>query len=568
MDRREKLAEMLKEYDERYDPKLCLLGECCKQRGYHTNIKNGTWVHSAERSLMYAVALMDTGEYSRAADTAAAAVKLQETDTDSRYFGIWPYFYEEPVSEMSPPDPNSANFCSKMLLQLLIDYSDVLAEDLKESITNAVKNACCAIMRRDVEIQYTNVVLMDAYVTVIAGELFGDVTLFEFGKNKLKRFWAYTQSMGALNEYNSPNYNLLVARDIALFMRHVRDAEIKGILEEINDFVWRGIAEHFFVPLNEWAAPNARRYEDFLTEAQLSEVKAAARGEESDIIGLFAMRDRLECPVKYRKYFFEPQEKYIQRINSYGYMYPYFAFAQVNTTYMTKRYAIGSYNRSEMWNQIRPLQMFFGDADNKKSLRLRVLHDGYDFSSGLLHCVQHKNKLLGSIGFSTDRGDTHISIDTLKDGRFKASELAAVFEVTGDISYEAEEGRVYIHDESCNILIDVFDAGFGGENAEMRITRDGDKTMFAVVLYSGEEKEISLIEMEEAFCGFYMEVYESEPSPYHIEAIKRDSRLTALVQTEGVELKIENSIRPDLFSVSTMFDKQYINGGCIEDISR
>lgn len=568
MDRRDKLAEMLKEYDERYDSKLCLLGECCKQRGYHTNIKNGTWVHSAERSLMYAVALMDTGEYSRAADTAAAVVKLQETDKDSGYFGIWPYFYEEPVSEMSPPDPNSADFCSKMLLQLLIDYSDVLVEDLKESITNAVKNACCAIMRRDVEIQYTNVVLMDTYVTVIAGELFGDVTLLEFGKNKLTRFWAYTQSMGGLNEYNSPNYNLLVARDIALFMRQVRDAEIKGILEEINDFVWRGIAEHFFVPLNEWTAPNARRYEDFLTEAQLSEVEAAARGDESDIIGLFAMRDRLECPVKYRKSFFEPQEKYIQRINSYGYMYPYFAFAQVNTTYMTKRYALGSYNRSEMWNQIRPLQMFFGDADNKKSLRLRVLHDCYDFSSGLLHCVQYRNKILGSIGFSTDRGDTHISIDTLKDGRFKASELAAVFEVTGDISYEAKENRFYIHDESCNILIDVFDAGFGGENAEMRITHDGDKIVFAVVLYSGEEKEISLTETEEAFCGFYMEVYESVPSLYNIEATKRDSRLTALVQTEGVELKIENSICPELFSVSTMLDKQYINGERIEDISR
>ncbi len=568
MDCRQKLEELLKEYDSRYNPELHLLGEPCRQRGYHTNIKNGTWVHSAERSLMYAVALMDTGNYSRAEDIAAAAVDLQETDTDSEYFGIWPYFYEEPVSQMSPPDPNSANFCAKLLIRILIDYGGVIDAALKNSAEKAVCNACQAIMRRDVELQYTNVVLMDAYVTVIAGELFENEIFFQFGKEKLKKFWVYTQASGALNEYNSPNYNLLVARDIAQFMCRVKNTGVRDVLEEINDFVWKGIAEHFFVPLNEWAAPNARRYEDFLTNEQLSEIMAAAKGEDGGVSGLLAMHSRLKCPEKYRKYFFETEERYIQRINSFGYMYPYFAFAQVNTTYMTKEYVLGSFNRSEMWNQIRPLQMFFGDVEHKKSLRLRVLHDGYDFSSGLLHCVQDKNKILGSIGFSTDRGDRHVSIDTLRDGCFKASELSVSFELTGKAGYTIDGNKIYICDRECSILIDIFDAAFDGEAVKIKAEERDETTSFSVILYSGEEKQISLYDIKEAFCCFYMEVYHDKPSVYNIETSKKDERLTAAVKTDGMELKVENSIAPGLFCVSVMLDRQYINGKRIEDISR
>jgi hypothetical protein len=564
MDTMEKLKAILKEYDKRYDSELCLLGEVCHQRGYHTNIKNGTWVHSAERSLMYAIALLDTGNYETPPKIIDSAIALQETDGD--YAGVWPYFFEEPVSQMSPPDRNSADFCSKMLLQAMIDYAHIFSDEQRMRITSAIKNGCRAIMRRDVEIQYTNVTIMDAFVTVVSGELLNEKTFFEYGKNKLKRFWAYTQTMGALNEFNSPNYNLLIARDIALFMKQVKSKAILSLLEEINDFVWKSIAEHFFVPLKEWSAPNSRRYEDFLTDSQLYEIGAAAGVQlgGTEDVGLLALRNNAVCPKKYRKYFTNPEEKYIRRINSYGYMYPYFAFSQVNTTYMTNKYVLGSYNRSEMWNQIRPLQMFFGEE--KKSLRLRVLHDGYDFSSGLLHCVQHRNKILGAVSFSTDRGDTHVCIDTLKDGRFSAEKLSVTFEITGTVNHTLNEHKLFIYDNTCNILIDAFAGGFDGCTVENELTETQGGLSFSLVLYSGKRREFSLKEINEAFGAFYMEVYDENPSDYHTDYIQKNSWMTAKIRTEGHELKIENTVKPDLFSISAMLDKQYIDGKILEDL--
>lgn len=571
-EQKKQMADLMADYDARYDSELHMLGEACRSRGYHTNIRPGEWVHSVERSLKYAVALLDMGNASRAEDIIRAVLPLQDMDENSETFGIWPYFYEEPVSQMNPPDWNSADFCSKMLLQALIDYDAVLPKDLVREIEEAVLRSCVSICRRDAEIQYTNIALMDIYVTVLTGEYLNRTDLLDYGREKAERFWSYTKTMGALNEFNSPNYNLLVAKDVSLMLHQVKNDTVRKTMQEIYDFVWAGIAEHFSVSLTEWTAPNARRYEDFLTDGQLTDLETALGAEgrftknrEADP---FAFRCRMSCPEKYLSAFMHEEERSICRMNSRGFLYPYYAFAQVASTYMTKSFALGSFNRSELWNQIRPLQCFFGSGECKKSLRLRCLHDGYDFASGLLHAVQLKGQVLGTVNFSTDRGDTHINLDRLENGRFTARDLRISFSFTGDISnlkIEKGEDCVQINDGGINILIRVLEGAFADETVRCEIRRTEAELAFDIVFYSGEEREFCLCDMENAYCCFYTEISCGRISEYDAAVSHSGTRIKTEVRSNGHTLCLENYKRPYPLFVMTSQDIQCIDGKRIED---
>ena len=566
------MAEVLSEYDARYDENLHLLGECCRSRGYHTNKKTGEWVHSAERSLQYAVALLDMGDVRRAADIIRAALPMQDRAEEHDTFGLWPYFYEEPLEQMSPPDWNSADFCCKMLLQALVDYDDILPDDLIEEMKVAIQCGCVSIRQRDVEVQYTNVALMDAYVTVLTGERMNRPDLLVYGREKLERFWSYTRTMGALNEFNSPNYNLLVARDLSLFLHQVRDEPARRVAERSYHFVWQGIAAHFSVPFREWAAPNARRYEDFLTDEQLTDLELALGMEgqmiQKPVLGLFTFRYRLTCPSEYLKQFQQARTEYRQEINSCGYLYPYYAFAQVSTTYLTDWFTLGSFNRSECWSQIRPLQGFFGTRESKKSFRFRCLHDGQDFCSGLLHTVQHYGQVLGTVNFSTDRGDTHVSLDRLSDGRFRARDLRLSFSFLGDIGQlrlRKEGNRAFLQDGETGFVIHVLEGSFAGQTPRCEVVQTETSLSFDVIFYTGEEREFCLCELKEAFCSFYLEAYHGAPAEYRTELSHRDGKVRVSLQSCGLCLQLEDFKRPYPFFVLTSQDVQMIDGVRLED---
>ena len=73
---------------------------------------------------------------------------------------------------MSPPDWNWADFLGANLLQISRDHRDILDPDLLQQVDHAIVHACHAIIKRNVGPGYTNIAIMGAYVTLVAGELF------------------------------------------------------------------------------------------------------------------------------------------------------------------------------------------------------------------------------------------------------------------------------------------------------------------------------------------------------------------------------------------------------------
>src|SRR5690554_4923033 len=90
---------------------------------HHTSFRGDQMIHPTRESLGYALALLDSEVPSyeqRAFNIIQKVLEVQGTNRNQPTFGIWPWFYEEPLEKMSPPDLNWADFIGKLLLLSVI----------------------------------------------------------------------------------------------------------------------------------------------------------------------------------------------------------------------------------------------------------------------------------------------------------------------------------------------------------------------------------------------------------------------------------------------------------------
>ena len=570
--------KILDEYADKYDVDIRLLKIISPTPKYHTKLES-VLLHPTRESLEYALALLDGGrseDAERAKEIVEKVLTLQDDNPESKSYGIWPYFDEEPLSEMSFPDHNWADFCGKVLLQILLDHETQVGNVLAERIKQACRHAVKSIMKRNIESYYSNVAVMGICVTLLAGKVLDDKEMTDYGKTKLKKLEAFTVSLGDFYEYNSPCYTMVLIRDLGLVRAYIKDGEILDMTESLYKLAWHCVAEHFHPQTGQWAGPNSRNYNDFLNDVQLTEFEYDLGNTtvltEQKEFRILSLRNRLSpCPEAYHKLFSDKPEKYvIRKMNSRGFNYPFFAFVQIATTYMTKAYALGSFNRSEMWNQIRPLIAHFGDKKNPKCFRVRCLHDGYDYSSAQLHCVQYEGNIMGHIIFATDRGDTHVAFDTISDATIKAKDLRIRFQLEGAVSgvlcSASEDGHgIFMKTEEVNISLSVPYFSFGDSGVYCELKRLENLISFDVVLYNGEEKDIDFSKIKEACTVFLISLSESEPNISDFKMKKDAETLLTSCIADDTELEISTCVKPSKFCRLMLTDRQYINGKRIEE---
>jgi hypothetical protein len=99
-------------------------------------------------------------------------------------------------------------------------------------------------------------------------------------------------------------------------------------------------------------------------------------------------------------------------------------------TCLAPTFTIGSANRSEFWDQRRPLLAYWGGSVRPaRYMQMRFIKDDYDFSSALFFSVQSKNCVVFVVNFRSPGGDKHISLDPIRDGKFKAQRLRVRFDL-------------------------------------------------------------------------------------------------------------------------------------------
>ncbi len=528
----------------RYNPAERMLREPFSSPGYHTTLTGGM-VHPTRSSLNYAVALLDSGREEwreRAEAILRRVIALQDQNPDSRTYGIWPWFLEEPLSRMSPPDWNWADFCGVALLQVALDHRDRLAPEVAALVDEAICHAARSIQRRNVGPAYTNIAIMGSYVTLVAGELYGWEDLLAYGRARWRRFHEFTLSNGGFSEYNSPTYTVVALKELSRILRHVRDAESRRLAEDIYRLAWADVAESFHPPTRQWAGPHSRSYRTLLGADTLAFLdRAIGRRAEDTPPALDEIRLPTPCPAEFHARFLsltEPRE--VRRTFQRG------EPPVVGTTWLTPEFAVGSVNLGDFWNQRRALVAYWGTAEAPAYLHVRILRNGYDFSAAQFVSAQARGDVLGAVVFATDGGNTHVSLDRLKDGVFTARELRLRFEFGG--AARALElpvrpfasGRETVRSGPLHLQLAVPHARFGGETVRWESGGDDRAAWIEGVLYSGPEREFRLGETVPAVVALALRFSPGPEAPPEVRVTADDDRL----RLRWNPLRVEVPTRP------------------------
>ena len=564
-DRRRSLLAALAKQDEQYDPAVRMLRAAgTGGPGYHTTVKSGT-VHSTRSALTYAAALLDSGEEARlerAKDILRAVVALQDSNPRSKTYGIWSWYLEEPLDQMSPPDWNWADFCGVQLLAAWIGHHDRLGAELGAQVRESILHAARSIQRRNVGPGYTNIAIMGTYVTLVAAQEFDQASLREYAKKRLRQVHAYTMDQGSFSEYNSPTYSIVALTELSRMLLHVRDDADRKLIKELHDLAWKHVATHFHAPTRQWAGPHSRCYGTDLRRSPgtLAFLEAATGGQSHLIdedplpLGLDAYRLPLACPPELAPLFRELRTPR-QVVETFVRADPTRTGAKtpvMGTTWLHPQFTLGSVNRGDFWNQKRSLLAYWGTPAKPTYLRARFLHDHYDFCSALLFTAQHRGAALSTVVFATDYGDTHPNLDRVKSGAIQARDLRLRLELgaeVGDVKIEkpAETGQpVRIVSGGVEVWLHRLGDSIDGQRVRWEAGRDQTTQFIDAVLYSGVQKEFGLATWREAFIAFALQVASrSEPTFAARPALTRaDGQVKTEWRAQEKLLRVEIPAKP------------------------
>lgn len=539
------LLKNISEMDQTYDPNGKMITQVLNGWNYHTDAESGTF-HDTRSSLYYAVALLDCGkkEYEqRAFDVIEKTISLQDTLQSSPSCGVWPYFEEEPLAtKKSPIDYNWADFNAVSLLDIYMGHKDRIPAPLLKKIEHALILAAKSVQKRNCGPSYTNIAIMGTYVTYVVSHLFDMPDMQEYAKQRLKRFYDYTQEKNGFSEYNSPTYSIVALDELNRLQRHIVEPEAKAMIDELYNRCWDMIARHYHQPTAQWTGPNSRSYSTLidtlfygiLKEASLGKIDLGYDPNRWDVKTKHVIPDELLSYFLSPTYprtetdIFEKEEPQI-----------------IGTSYLTDTYAISSVSRSSLWNQRRPLTAYWGTIGDVHYLQVRLLHDGYDFSTALIFSQQKDNHVLSAINFGTNGGDKHISIDRIKDGKFLAQDLRIRFELGNckdiKVSLPASEKETFCI-EACgrNISLSLLEARFDSSKGYWEKGSDGTNSWVDFVIYTGEAKVFDLTQMKQVAYAFALSFGMQEDKYVgQAKAVIKENELTATWENLSVQIPVK-----------------------------
>ncbi|HBM80641.1 MAG TPA: hypothetical protein DD426_07380 [Clostridiaceae bacterium] len=561
----------LNKWNALYDENEMMVKKPFSSPGYHTKLKE-EFVHPTRDSLSYAVALLDSGieKYRlRAIDILKKVISLQDKNPSHDTYGIWSWFYEEPLDKMSPPDWNWADFCGKELLQVASDHKSRIPGDIFNTVKSSILCACKSIMKRNMGPHYTNISIMGTYVTLFAGELFGEDEIFSYAKKRLIGLHKYNMDNGDFTEYNSPTYTMVALEDISRMLNQIKDKECIRMIKDLNDMGWRCMAHHFHQPTGQWSGPHSRCYssiqgKELWSKIQLSVGEGLQLLPEDEVeAGIETYRIRLRCPDKYKVYFEKfcgaRTEKSIYVKKSSG------RKSETAICYIDKYYSIGTFYKSDFWNQRRAFVAYFGTRERPICLRLRCLHDGYDYSSGTICSVQSKGRVLSAINFATDGGDTHCNLDMVENATIGAKDLRLRFEITGlreenGVPSKWTDGCISIASENVILKLKVLYSSFGDNDICYKVQNEDGKIYLDIILYSGEKKNICFKDLKASctmafFIGSIKEDVDASDAICQIN----DNNIRTIWKENDEVLKIDSPVKCGTFDTLYRSCIGYVN---------
>ncbi len=524
----------------RFDADAGLLVQRVKQHKgtFYTSLAGD--YHVVRESIFYGVGLMYADPKNNAAVVSKLirqVCRLEDCDADSKTYGIWPLYMEEPVRTQKRPDLNWSDFCAKGLLQFIIDYSEYFEESLIDEIKHAVICAAEAIMKRDVNPSYTNISIMGSYVTLAAGEYIGNSEIAAYAKARFKRLFKYNMLNGCVSEYNSPTYTVEALTDLSFILKHVHDPDIREMTEMLLDMQWKYTMEHFCAENGQWTGPHSRCYETIQGSRLLSFLQVGL-GDRLKIIS----DKEFEPEPMWLQSGLKIPEQYTAYANTCG-IKSMLHHSVINneisiqaTLWRSGDMSLGSFSFCDFWTQRRPIIAYWG-RKLPRYMRLRMMHDDFDFTSGLLKTLQIGNVVIGAATLCNDHGDRHFNLDPIMDKKIKARRLALRFEIGGSgIAEEleeikkAEEGIVLSFRDAV-IPIRIGRRGFGDRCPNIQVVKEMEMLAVDIVWHCSEySKTIALEADTKAFTAFGVGIFKKEDDKRAEDMFEQISEAAGMIE--------------------------------------
>lgn len=542
--------------DDAYDAERGLIVEDASYNPIHTGLWTGQR-HPHRESLVYALALLETGGTELAHDIITRVTAAQDKNPASSTYGIWSYYAEEPLSQMRPPDWNWADFLGRELALILLRHPS-LDERVGQLARESLHHSAQSIIRRNVKMSYTNIAAKGTFVTLAAGQLLGDQELQHYGRERIGRLREQITEAGSFAEYNSPGYWAVSLEAVTAIEAHVDDPEAREVARWILDKLWAHVAARWHPSTGQLSGPMARAYTD--DQAHNPSVLALlAKG--TDFVPPFDQLPPLtatlsllhpailpvRAPDEIRAQLGEISSgTVVEQFSRIGLGGLGAAVPVVGTTWRTPRATLGSVSSSEFWLQRRPVLGYWAEPGDRpwqamRCVRLQMLKDGKDFSSGHVNTVQHDGAVLWAAGLVSPGGDEHIHLDTIEPGTATScSSLELVLTVRGAQDAEIDvDGRdpdsggpvslpalVTVRTPAVTLRLGVDRAVFGDHDVSARLDRDEDGlTLRVSLLEAGENHTVVLSDYTDAaLVGTVTMVdrADGEPAEHHPVAVLVD----------------------------------------------
>lgn len=563
LDEKALLIRAIESREGEYDAQVGMLRRAFESPGYHTTLTAEEYptTHPTYPSLHYAVALLNSEapEYEqRAYAILDSVLALQDRDPQSDTYGIWPWFYEEPLARMAPPDWNWADFCGKELVTVASRHGHKLPEALKDRVREAISCACDAIIRRNVGPHYTNIAMMGSFVTLIAGELYGRQDYAEYGLERLEKLQRYTAKLGAFQEFNSPSYSIIAIVELSKIRRYTASSRARAIADGLLDMAWKMVAEHYHPRSREWAGPHSRSYSTLLKNNAKSFLQMGTGNKLAFFTPEELVYDPewydvgIRCPDRYMELFEREEERTLKQLY---YRNEETGFVKWAQTHLTPRYAVGLFGHEIMWNQTRGMVAYFDNGGLPTYLHMRCLHDGYDYCSAVLTTAWHEGHLLLGVSFLTDGGDTHPNLDRIQ-GAIDASDFRLRMEFGGSldgVDFEQAGSVTHVLIDGLPLRFESIYAAFEGEGAPSpscghrssspgtagwgwEVTRQQERVGLDLVIYAGERERIDFKALDKAAFLFSV-VMGGEPAkkPLLLSAREEEGLVTVRAADTGAK---------------------------------
>lgn len=527
-------------------------------------------MHNIMFSFQYALYLFSLDNPTKK-ETAVNIVKtlldVQCLDKNSKYYGFWPFFYEQPVSrQVYIQGSVDLGEIPVILIQIYVFYSSFFSEYYVEKMKNALIATIFSFMS-DYHTFETTSLLQYGYSALKTGELFNLNEFVKFGEQLISSAYKQVSYHGSFFEFNdlvrfSKNAKILVLIDM-----DTENSLCRDLSHKISDIFWENTASNFHYYTMQFSGPLSMTEDDSLTESFYNSLYSILNGKvyipHTKELQTFPI-----CPEKYYPYFSgEKMVNYTQKLISFGSSFPYYRFSSVVTSYMTPKYTLSSFNREEFWHMRRPFIGYFGHYNTGiYCYKISVLHNFQDYSSAALHCIQEHGYALGHITFHTNRGDIDMDANFSPD-KYYFRDLRIRFQITGNISQleiTSEKNSVKISHNGVLIYYSVPFCEFGKYSVEYSIEKKDNSFFFDTIIYSGEETVIDLCALKCAITEFSFLITSSNKRFFESIRSINDNILHSSLNIGNIHLSLDTKVNPDTMENDYSVDAQSINNIILE----